>query len=133
MSYGFMNLLLTSESPSSFLVVWIYTVMTYLAMGIGVIGGVVIVWGVLCGLLKWGYLELANFQGRDTQILQEGLRHHLGYYLLLGLEFLVAADIIETLMAPTLEHLAILGGIVVIRMMISYSLQWELSHQSKKT
>lgn len=56
------------------------------------------------------------------------LRHVLGYYLLLGLEFLIAADIIDTLMRPEAKDLLALGIIVVIRTVISWSLNAELGH-----
>ncbi len=107
--------------------------MSHLAVGIGVIGVAAITWGMVCGVIKWIGLEWTNFQRRDVGVLREQLRRHLGFYLLLGLEFLVAADIIETLMSPTLEHLAILGGIVVIRTVISYGLNWELSQSASHT
>ena len=42
--------------------------------------------------------------------------------LLLGLDFLIAADIIHTILEHTLEDLAQLGGIVVIRIAPSYFL-----------
>ena len=59
--------------------------------------------------------------------------HVLGYYLLLGLEFLIAADIIDTLMKPSLQDLIVLGAIVLIRAVISYSLNGELkSDQQQK-
>ena len=57
------------------------------------------------------------------------LRHVLGYYLLLGLEFLIAADIIGTLMKPRVQDLAVLGAIVIIRTIISYSLNAELKSE----
>ncbi len=108
-------------------------VMGSLAVVIGAIGVAAITWGVLCGVFKWVRMEWVTFRRSDTQHLREKLRHHLGYYLLLGLEFLVAADIIETMLSPTLEHLAVLGGIVVIRVIISYSLNWELSLANSDT
>jgi len=47
--------------------------------------------------------------------------------ILLGLEFLVAADIIGTvLVSPTLTNVAILGLIVLIRTFLSYSLEIEI-------
>lgn len=52
----------------------------------------------------------------------------LGYYLLLGLEFLIAADIVDTLMKPELRELIVLGAIVAIRTIISFSLNAELKH-----
>lgn len=54
-------------------------------------------------------------------------RSNLGRAILLGLEFLVAADIINTVaIEPTLESLAILGGIVLIRTFLSFSLEVEI-------
>lgn len=57
---------------------------------------------------------------------REKIRNDLGYYLLLGMEFLVAADVIHTVLNPTLEELAILGAIVGIRVVLSFFLQKEL-------
>ena len=55
------------------------------------------------------------------------LRHDIGRAILLGLELLVAADIIRTVaISPTLENVAILGGIVLIRTFLSMALQVEL-------
>lgn len=54
-------------------------------------------------------------------------RGNLGRAILLGLEFLVAADIINTVaIEPTLESLAVLGGIVLIRTFLSFSLEIEI-------
>ena len=55
------------------------------------------------------------------------LRERLGRAILLGLEFLVAADIIATVLVdPTLQSAATLGLIVVIRTFLSWSLEVEL-------
>lgn len=52
----------------------------------------------------------------------------LGRTILLGLEFLVAADIIWTVaMTPDARSVAILGGIVLIRTFLSFSLQVEIT------
>ncbi len=54
-------------------------------------------------------------------------RQDLGRGILLGLEFLVAADIIRTVaVVPTLEGVLVLGLIVVIRTFLSMALQVEL-------
>jgi uncharacterized membrane protein len=69
--------------------------------------------------------------GRARQ--QEGgayefFRRRLGRAILLGLEFLVAADIIRTVaVTPTGESVAVLGGIVLIRTFLSFSLQLEMT------
>lgn len=55
------------------------------------------------------------------------LRANLGRSILLGLELLVAADIINTVaVEPTLDRLAVLAGIVLIRTFLSVSLEVEI-------
>lgn len=55
-------------------------------------------------------------------------RRALGRSILLGLELLVAADIIRTVaITPTLESVAVLAGIVLIRTFLSFSLELEIS------
>lgn len=55
------------------------------------------------------------------------LRQTLGKSILLGLEILIAADIMATVVAePTLKSVSILGLIVLIRTFLSLSLQVEV-------
>ena len=55
------------------------------------------------------------------------LRETFGGVLLLGLEILVAADLVRTVaVEPTLENVAILGLIVLIRTFLSFSLEIEI-------
>lgn len=57
----------------------------------------------------------------------KGLRSNLGRSILLGLELLVAADIINTVaIEPTLDSLAVLAGIVLIRTFLSFALEVEI-------
>ncbi len=65
------------------------------------------------------------------------LRQSLGKAILLGLEILIAADIMATVVIdPTLETVSVLGLIVLIRTLMSLSLEVEISGkfpwQSKK-
>ena len=54
-------------------------------------------------------------------------RQDLGRAILLGLEFLIASDIIRTVVvAPTLENVMILGLIVLVRTFLSMALQLEV-------
>ena len=65
--------------------------------------------------------------GRQAPDGYRRFRRDLGQGILLGLEFLVAADIVRTVaVTPTLEGVLILGLIVVIRTFLSMSLQVEL-------
>ncbi len=105
------------------------------SFGIGVLGVLVIIFGVTCGLVRFVRAEFRAARGRDVDGDRKRLRHVLGYYLLLGLEFLIAADIIDTLMKPSVQDLIVLGAIVLIRTVISYSLNAELKteHRSEPT
>ncbi len=57
----------------------------------------------------------------------QGLRRNLGRVILLGLEILIVGDIVRTVVVePTLESVAVLGAIVVIRIVLSFSLEVEI-------
>ena len=57
-------------------------------------------------------------------------KHTLGKGLLLGLEILVAADVIRTVaLEPTFENIAALGLLVVVRTFLSWSLVVEVEHR----
>lgn len=72
---------------------------------VGSIGVLIILIGVFKSLKI--YLTLEFF--KNTRHLDiDTVRYRLGTYLLLGLEFLVAADILETVFTPTLERIGIL-------------------------
>ena len=103
------------------------------SFAIGVLGVLVIVFGVAGGLVRFLRSEIAAARGADVEQARRRLRHVLGYYLLLGLEFLIAADIIDTLMKPNPQDLMVLGAIVLIRTVISYSLNAELKSEHQTT
>jgi len=98
----------------------------HVSFSIGILGVLVIVLGVAGGLVRFLRAEFLFVRGSDVEEDRKRLRHMLGYYLLLGLEFLIAADIIDTLMKPSVQDLIVLGAIVLIRTVISYSLNAEL-------
>ncbi len=55
-------------------------------------------------------------------------RANLGRGILLGLEILIAADILKSVVVdPTVEGIAVLGGIVIIRTFLSISLDVEIN------
>lgn len=84
-------------------------------------GVIVIVVGILVAILK------LITSGRDSADPYRRFRQDLGRGILLGLEFLVAADIIRTVaVTPTLQSVLVLGLIVVIRTFLSMALQVEV-------
>lgn len=96
------------------------------AFAIQVIGALVLVWGVALGIIGFFRIEACRLRGDDTAAAKTRLRRSLGYYILLGLEILIIADIMETIGRPDLNSLIVLGIIVAIRTVISFSLHWEL-------
>jgi uncharacterized membrane protein len=77
--------------------------------------------------LAWALAHFCLARGLAFADRYRQLRQDLGRGILLGLEFLVAADIIRTVAVdPTLESVATLGVIVVIRTFLSMALQVEL-------
>jgi uncharacterized membrane protein len=89
------------------------------------IGGIAI---IVLGLLGASIAVVWQvIQGRSGSEAFSLYRSNLGRAILLGLEFLVAADIISTVaIEPTLQSLLILGGIVLIRTFLSFSLEVEI-------
>ncbi|MDX1655868.1 MAG: DUF1622 domain-containing protein, partial [Candidatus Competibacteraceae bacterium] len=87
-------------------------------------GVIVIVLGALVAVV----LLLLRRGGGDWQQAYHGFRTQLARSILLGLEFLVAADIIGTVaVEPTLDNLTVLGLIVLIRTFLSFSLEVEIN------
>ncbi len=60
------------------------------------------------------------------------IRIQLGHGIVLGLEFFVAAGIIESVLKPTYYEIGILAFIVIVRMFSSYSLNNELQELHEK-
>jgi uncharacterized membrane protein len=68
-----------------------------------------------------------TLRNRNTAGVYKAFRYRLGRAIILGLELLVAADILRTISTrPTLIDVAVLGGIVLIRTFLSFSLEVEL-------
>lgn len=102
------------------------TALHYISLAIGIIGVAVIVWGVFRVTLMTIKAEFKLCPTPAECMKRETLRLQLGSYLLLGLEFLIAADIIKTIRDPELKEMAVLGSIVAIRTVISFFLNREL-------
>jgi uncharacterized membrane protein len=62
-----------------------------------------------------------------AQVVFRSFRNRLGRAIILGLELLVAADILRTISTePTLQQVVVLGIVVLIRTFLSFSLEIEL-------
>lgn len=101
--------------------------LTYISGIIGAIASLVIIWGVVVALKGFIMNELnKDLQSEESQFERRDIRRRLGGHLLLGLEVLIAADIIETIANPTQDEMIRLASIVLIRTFISYFLDKEL-------
>jgi uncharacterized membrane protein len=99
-------------------------VFTAVAVGFESVGALVMVLGFFVALVL-GIRALARREGGHTAF--QTLRTTLGGAILLGLEVLVAADLIRTITSkPSLEGALILGIIVLIRTVLSISIQIEI-------
>ncbi len=97
----------------------------WITRAIEVAGIAVIVGGALTATAAYGRHLLSGRTG--TEDAYYAYRAALGRAILLGLEFLVAADIIGTVaIEPTIESVLVLGGVVLIRTFLSFSLEVEI-------
>ena len=101
-------------------------IINVISLGIGCVGVVVIVWGALVSLVELCGLEFKRFSGTSSCKNRNLVRQHFGFYLLMGLEYMIGADIVRTLVRPTLQELAVLGSMVAIRTVTSYFLNKEM-------
>lgn len=102
----------------------IETVLPSIVLGLEVTGIAAILAGAAVAVLA--YLR-GLWTGADRDAAFKGLRATLGRAILLGLEFLVAADIIATVALDlTVESVMLLAGVVLIRTFLSFALQVEI-------
>ena len=98
--------------------------MDHVAQGFEALGAAILVVGVIWSfVLAAAAVRRSGWSARAYLV----LRQAFGGTLLLGLEVLVAADLIRTVaVAPTLQNVYVLGLIVVIRTFLSFSLETEI-------
>jgi len=97
-------------------------IMTVVGAGFDAVGVAVIAAGALLAAVR----GLARPPAEPNERYRR-LRQDLGGAIVLGLEFLVAGDIIRSVVvAPSLENVVVLGLVVLIRTFLSFALQWEL-------
>ncbi len=95
-----------------------------IAKAVEIVGVGIIVLGGVIALVR-AAIDLRR--DHDVTASYRRLRSFLGRSILLGLEVLVAADLIRTVAVdPSLENVAVLGLIVLIRTFLSFSLDVEI-------
>ena len=106
----------------------IRTVIEWAALGIEIMGATVIVVGILRVVVTRGTIRyLYQLEKPEAY---ENYKVEMGRSLLLGLEFLVAGDVVRTVaLDPTLNNVAVLGLLVLVRTFLSWSLVVEMERR----
>lgn len=100
-----------------------HTFVDALAKLLELVGAAVILSGVVFASV-WFAVDVRRTNWSDAY---QRLRANLGRGILLGLELLVGADIIATITAPlTFASVGLLGAVVAIRTLLSFSLETEI-------
>lgn len=111
--------------PNEHLIENVRSVIEWAALGIEILGVVVIVAGVLRVAITRGTVRFV--MRLDQPGAYDCHKHQIGRSLLLGLEFLVAGDVVRTVaLEPTLGNVAALGVLVLVRTFLAWSLTVEI-------
>jgi uncharacterized membrane protein len=98
--------------------------MDHVAQGFEALGAAILIVGVIWSFVLAAMAARRSGWSAKTYLV---LRQAFGGTLMLGLEVLVAADLLHTVaVAPTLDNVYVLGLIVVIRTFLSFSLETEI-------
>ena len=111
------------DAPLEGMLNWV----AYAATGIELLAVVLIVGVIVFATVSYSMKIMARQADMTTYT---DFRHRVGRALLLGLEILVAADIIRTVvLEPTLSNVLVLGLLVLIRTFLSWSLVLEIEER----
>ncbi|MBY0291984.1 MAG: DUF1622 domain-containing protein [Alphaproteobacteria bacterium] len=104
----------------------LFEILYVVVVGINLVGIIVVFWGFVVAAMAFARMKLHRHS--VVFFLKEAneIRAVLGTYILFGLEFMIAGDIIHTFVKPNQEDLIVLGSIVAIRTVISYFLGKEV-------
>lgn len=95
-------------------------VISFCAFLLGIAGAVLIIYGGFRAVIRVVLLEVKKASFTYNQI-----RRDFTDKIVFGLEFLIAADILATLLSPTEQDLINLAVVVVIRTILGYFLSKE--------
>ena len=103
------------------------TAVGYLRLAVEAVGAAIVGFGALWAAVLYvrsllGIRELSTAQ----------IRLSLGGYLALGLEFQIGSDILATAVAPTLEEVALLASVVVVRTVLNYFLTKDIERERRE-
>ena len=103
-----------------------------IAIGIDLIGMTIILYGFVISLVGFVVGEVRHFGREDSLHVHQQIRLKLGTYILLGIEFMIASDIVHTVISRNLEDLFFVAALVAIRTAISFFLGQELAEARRE-
>lgn len=111
---------------------YIHAILVFFQHLVSVIGIVIIITGVFIALSRYIYYLATGVLLEQSSKINE-IRLNLGRTLILGLEFIVAADLIGSTTTPDYYAVGLLALIVLIRTFLSFSLNREIMAISKES
>jgi len=109
----------------------LHTLQLFIQHAISFAGILVILCGILLAIGQYIHSLISNKQPKQA-VQINAIRLNLGRNLLLGLEFIIAADLIGTTTAPDYYSVGIVACIVVIRTALSFTINREIATLSKE-
>jgi uncharacterized membrane protein len=100
----------------------------YLTLGIDIMAAVIV--GITITIAFISALKILRKPTKERTLAAETVRLSLARSLLLVLDFVVASDILKTILVPSLSELSLLAFIVAIRIALSWSLSKELTRHT---
>ena len=84
----------------------------------------------ILGVIVVSYGAIYSFY-RFIRTRSEGrqIRLTFAYYIVFGLEFKLASEILKTVIARSLEELYTIGAIIILRTALNYMIHWEIKQE----
>lgn len=111
----------------------IFDILYYVIWAIELVGIGVIVVGTVYAIFKLFYNKYKNLKNKNISENGGSAKLVLANYLALGLEFLLASEILRTITTNReISEIIVLGAIIILRAAMSLLIYWELSYEEKK-
>ena len=107
-------------------------ILKYLIFALDFIAILIIVYGIILQFIGFIKSEITSKKRKVAVDNIMMLRNYLGIYILFSLEILIGADIIESILDPSMEHILSLAALVIIRTIISYFLNKEIESNKQQ-
>lgn len=109
-----------------------HIIVEYIILIIEIIVGILVAAIVIITLANLVKLLLSKIRKEQRQVYVHKIVARMLRGLLIALDFLIAADLLQTVLDPTLEETAVFALIVVLRILLSWSLSKEIEMGAKE-